>query len=157
MTMAFPSRRRQNAIKTPDGNAASVPARAETAPVRADEAKSSRGTLETAVRRIIEVVDEETEALRRGGNADLKSFNERKSLGLIELNRALRLLEGAEPDPTARRLLESLNEKLTVNRHVLTIHLEAIREVAGVISQSIRDAESDGTYTFAFRSKGRTP
>jgi hypothetical protein len=155
--MASPSRRRPNAINTPDGNAASVSARAETAPVRADEAKPSRGSLETAIRRIIEVIDEETEALRRGGAADLRSFNERKSLGLIELNRALRLLDDAEPDSATRRLLENLNEKLTVNRHVLTIHLEAIREVAGVISQSIRDAESDGTYTFAFRSKGRTP
>ena len=155
--MASPSRNRPSVTSTPDGNDASAPARPETAPVRADEAKPSRGTIETAVRRIIEVVDEETEALRRGGDADLKSFNERKSLGLIELNRALRLLDGAEPDPATRRLLESLNEKLSVNRHVLTIHLEAIREVAGVISQSIRDAESDGTYTFAFRSKGRTP
>lgn len=155
--MASPSRNRPNVTNTPDGNDASVPARPQTAPVRADEAKPSRGTIETAVRRIIEVVEEETDALRRGGDADLRSFNERKSLGLIELNRALRLLDGAEPDPATRRLLESLNEKLTVNRHVLTIHLEAIREVAGVISQSIRDAESDGTYTFAFRSKGRTP
>jgi hypothetical protein len=105
----------------------------------------------------MDVLDEETEALRSGVNADLKSFNERKSLGLIELNRALRLLEGAEPDRATRRLLDSLNQKLTLNRHVLTIQLEAVREVAGIISQSIREAESDGTYTLAFRSKGPTP
>lgn len=136
---------------------AAAPSGAYSTAARGDEANSSRGMIETAVRRVVEVLEEETEALRRGGDADLRSFNERKSLGLIELSRALRQLEGTEPDRATRRLLESLNEKLSVNRHVLTIHLEAVREIAGVISQSIRDAESDGTYTFAFRSKGQTP
>jgi hypothetical protein len=123
----------------------------------ADARRSVHGMIETAVRRVIDVVDEETEALRGGTGADLRAFNERKSLGLIELNRALRLLDGAEPDRATRSLLETLNERLTLNRHVLTIQLEAVREVAGVISQSIREAESDGTYTLAFRSKGGTP
>ncbi|NJM34069.1 MAG: hypothetical protein HC850_04395 [Rhodomicrobium sp.] len=113
--------------------------------------------VETAIKRLEAVVDEETALLRQGAARDLKPFNERKSLALIELNRALRLMEGAEPDAALKRHLERLNAKLEANRHVLKLHVEAVREIAGIIAQSMRDAESDGTYSLAFRSKGPKP
>jgi hypothetical protein len=116
-----------------------------------------RAIVETAIRRLEAVVEEETALLRQGAVRDLKSFNERKSLALIELNRALRMMTGAEPDAALRRLLEQLNAKLEANRRVLKLHVDAVREIAGIIAQSMRDAESDGTYSHAFRSKGPKP
>jgi hypothetical protein len=113
-----------------------------------------RRIIETAVNRLATIVDEESEALRHNSPIDLKASNDRKSLGLIELNRALRLLDGTTPDGPTKTLLERLNGKLDANRHVLKLHMEAVREVAALISQTMREADSDGTYTVSFRSKG---
>lgn len=115
------------------------------------------GIINTAGKRLASVVDKETEALRRGSQVDLKAFNSLKSLALVELNRAMQLLGGAKPEASTIRLLESLNVKLETNRRVLKLHLEAVNEIADIISDSIRQADSDGTYTLAFRSKGQTP
>jgi hypothetical protein len=114
-----------------------------------------KGMIEAAVDRLSSVVDEETDALRQGVNANLSAFNSRKSLGFMELSRALRLLEGGNPDPATARLLQDLGAKLEANRNVLKLHLDAVGEVASIISQSIQEADSDGTYTVAFRSKGQ--
>jgi hypothetical protein len=116
-----------------------------------------RGIIETAVDRLADIVDEETAALRGHTPIDLKSSNDRKSLGLIELNRVLRLIESTKPEPSTLKVLERLNGKLEVNGHFLKLHLEAVREVAAIISRTIREADSDGTYSPAFRSKGPTP
>lgn len=115
------------------------------------------GIIEAAVNRLADILDEETAALRAHTPIDLKASNDRKSLGLIELNRVLRLLESKKPEPLALKVLERLNSKLDANRHFLKLHMEAVREVAAIISQTIREAESDGTYSSAFRSKGSTP
>jgi hypothetical protein len=116
-----------------------------------------RGIVEAAVNRLAEIVDEETAALRGHTPIDLKASNDRKSLGLIELNRVLRLIEGTKPEPSTLKALERLNGKLETNGHFLKLHLEAVREVAAIISRTIREADSDGTYSPAFRSKGQTP
>lgn len=113
-----------------------------------------RGIVEVAVNRLEDILDEETAALRGHAPIDLKASNDRKSLGLIELNRVLRLIERETPEPSTLQILQRLNGKLDANRHVLKLHLEAVREVAAIISQTIREADSDGTYSSAFRSKG---
>jgi hypothetical protein len=112
-----------------------------------------KGMIESAVYRLADIVDEETDVLRRGGQADFKSYNSRKSLGFMELSRALRLLDGGKPDPATAGLLKDLGAKLEANRNILKLHLDAVGEVASIISRSIQEAESDGTYTLAFRSK----
>ena len=84
---------------------------------------------------------------------DLKEFNNRKSMGLYELQNALRLLEGRPPAAATRQLLDQLNAKLDENQHVLKIHLEAVHEITAIIANTIKQADSDGTYTFSFRSK----
>ena len=116
-----------------------------------------RGIVEAAVNRLEDIVDEETAALRSYKPVDLKASNDRKSLGLIELNRVLRLIESTKPEPATLKVLERLNGKLETNGHFLKLHLDAVREVAAIISRTIREADSDGTYSPAFRSKGQTP
>jgi flagellar biosynthesis/type III secretory pathway chaperone len=103
--------------------------------------------LDRVIERLEEVVDQETAALRNRTAIDLKDFNNRKSQGLLELNRALRGLDTSPKDRTVTTRLAGLRAKLDVNRAVLETHLAAVREVATVLADAIRDAESDGTYS----------
>ncbi len=103
--------------------------------------------LERCVVRLEEVVDHETAALKARAAIDLREFNNRKSQGLLDLSRCLRLFQGAHPGKPALARLAGLRVKLDANQAILKLHLEAVREVASVMSDAIRDAESDGTYS----------
>jgi hypothetical protein len=124
---------------------------------RAVDDRSVNVILDNAVRRLEETVEQETAALRSRTPIDLNEFNNRKSQGLLELDRALRMLGDGQPNDDMKIALRSLRDKLDLNREVLKTHLDAVREVAGIIADAIRNAESDGTYTFPFRSKGHMP
>jgi hypothetical protein len=134
-----------------------APPAPQAAPARANglgvAARPGEGTLpapaplDRVIERLEEVVDQETAALRSRTAIDLKDFNNRKSQGLLELNRALRGLDNPPKDRTVTTRLAGLRDKLEVNRTVLETHLAAVREVATVLADAIRDAESDGTYS----------
>jgi hypothetical protein len=148
--MRSPSSAKSGGQTPPDGGRKSGTARA------ADE-KSVNVILESAVRRLEEAVDQETAALRSRVPIDLNEFNNRKSQGLLELDRALRMLGDNPPSDDMKKALRALRDKLDLNREVLKTHLDAVREVAGIIAEAIRNAESDGTYSFPFRTKGQAP
>jgi hypothetical protein len=104
-------------------------------------------SLDRAIEHLGAIVEQETDALRMRAAIDLAEFNNRKNQGLLELNRALRALDtGAASRSIAARLAD-LRAKLDVNRTLLKTHLEAVREVASVVSEAIRDSDSDGTYS----------
>jgi hypothetical protein len=135
----------------------SVVVQINSARARDDGAAAGRTMLEAAIHRLCDVVDQETDALRKRTAVDLKVFNERKSHGLLELNRALRLLDGAAATPAVAEQLATLRGKLEVNQAVLKMHLEAVREVSAVLAEAIRDSESDGTYSPALAGAARVP
>jgi hypothetical protein len=121
-----------------------------SAPARANAGRppeSAPAPLDRVIERLQEVVEQETAALRSRTAIDLKDFNNRKSQGLLELNRALRGLDGPPKEKAVLARLAGLRAKLDVNRAVLEMHLAAVREVATVLADAIRDAESDGTYS----------
>ena len=129
---------------------------AEEAHMRAaDRGPAVLSFVDKIIGRLEEVVDQETAALRSHQVIDLKDFNNRKSHGLLELSRAMRMFEGAELDKAIVARLDTLRDKLETNRAVLKMHLEAVREIATVISDVIRDSESDGTYSRAIRRTGQ--
>jgi hypothetical protein len=103
-------------------------------------------SLDRAIEYLGAVVEQETEALRSRAMIDLGEFNNRKNQGLLELNRALRGLDAGAASRVGARLA-GLRAKLDVNRALLKTHLEAVREVASVVSEAIRDSDSDGTYS----------
>ena len=103
-------------------------------------------SLDRAIEYLGAIVDQETDALRTRAMIDLAEFNNRKNQGLLELNRALRGLDAGAAGPVGARLA-GLRAKLDVNRALLKTHLEAVREVASVVSEVIRDSDSDGTYS----------
>lgn len=97
------------------------------------------------------VIDEETEALKTRGPVDLENFSNRKSQGLMELNRSLKQLEAMQNQKVVAARLDSLRSKLATNQAALQLHLEAVREISGIIASAIREQESDGTYSHTIR------
>ena len=63
-----------------------------------DGGAAAAASLARAIDRLEEVVEQETAALRSRAQVDLKEFNTRKSHGLLELTRAMRLFEPGSAD-----------------------------------------------------------
>ena len=106
------------------------------------------------IRRLEETVNEETTLLRENASIDLNDFNARKSQGLLELTRALRTFDIGRADDGTVAQLQSLHRALDANSAMLHLHLQAVREIAMIVSDSIRESESDGTYSQAVRMAG---
>jgi hypothetical protein len=111
--------------------------------------------LEVSLMRLEEIVDQETAALKTRRAIDLNDFNNRKSQALLELTRMLRAMPGLETGPDTAARVSSLKAKLTANQQALKMHLEAVREISTTLSDAIRHADSDGTYTQAISSFSR--
>lgn len=111
--------------------------------VRSDEV---RGLL-AAIRRLENIVEEETVALATGKKIDFDDFSARKSRSMLEFVRLMRarMHLGGEAEITEE--IQRLRQKLERNRAILEMHYDAVREVATIIVKAIKDAESDGTYT----------
>jgi len=113
-----------------------------------EEAQAATSShLEKVIERLEAVVESETAALRNRVKADFNDFNHRKSLGLLELSRAMRHQNAAMLEDAVRRRLERLRASLETNRAMLKLHLEAVREIASIVAETIQNAESDGTYS----------
>lgn len=114
--------------------------------------------VEIFVDRIIEhlerVIREETELLDKNEMADLREYSMRKSQGLYSLNRALRIPDGQCLAPATLQKLQSLRATLQANEIALSRHLQAVREVATLISEAIQQSESDGTYDAPSKTSG---
>lgn len=119
---------------------------AEAARLEATRSEEVSGLL-SAIRRLENIVEEETVALATGQKVDFDDFSMRKSRSMLEFVRLMRarMHLGGETEITEE--IRRLREKLERNRSLLEMHYDAVREVATIIVRAIRDAESDGTYT----------
>lgn len=124
---------------------------------RAADDASGPVSLARAIDRLEEVIDEETAALRARVRVDLKDFNTRKSHGLLELTRALRVVDPGGTHEGLRARLTELRGKLEQNRAAIALHLEAVREISATIAEAMQEAESDGTYSEAAARVRRKP
>jgi hypothetical protein len=50
--------------------------------------------------------------------------------------------------------LAGLRARLETNRTMLKMHLDAVREISAIVTDAIREAESDGTYSRTIRKSG---
>jgi hypothetical protein len=147
MSGAFPAVARNGAAPRPMGRRRAEP---DLALADSDGAAAS-SAFEKCIERLEAVVDQETAALRGRAATDFREFNNRKSQGLLELSRSLRYFQGATPSNAVLARLADLRTKLDINRAVLKLHLEAVREVSTIMADAIRDTESDGTYSPSVR------
>jgi hypothetical protein len=102
-----------------------------------------------ALYRLEKALDEENAALALFDARNLPEFSRIKTQSLLELERSSSVLGPEQAAPELASILESLREKLELNRWLLLLHLEAAKEITTVITSAIRDIESDGTYSRA--------
>jgi hypothetical protein len=108
-----------------------------------------------AIERLKTTIDEETEKLEVRAVVDFDSFSQRKNRGLLELTRAMRLMNGEGVDPRVMPQLTGLRASLVRNQVALQVHLDAVREVSAIIARSIQEVESDGTYSLIASRKSK--
>jgi len=108
--------------------------------------RSGKNLALAIIGRIEAQVRVETEALASGAQFDLEDSNNRKCQSLAELNQAVKGLLPSDMDHEFGGRLAHLRTQLAENMAMITMHLEAVREVSAMLSQSIQNAESDGTY-----------
>jgi len=113
----------------------------------AHDADAARAIVVAVIGRIEEYLEQETAALDKAPGFDLKVSNDRKSQGLVDLNEAIRRLKPSDIDEDLNLRLQTFRAKLDVNLRKIRLHLDAVREIAGMLSDAIQNAESDGTYT----------
>lgn len=112
-----------------------------------------------AIERLEELLQQETEALRTGAAVDLRQLNGRKAQALHELKRLGSAQLGAGPgrDAEMAARFTRLRSALEANRHMLELHVTAMREITSVMAEAIRAAESDGTYSARVAKPGPRP
>ena len=103
--------------------------------------------LSPALLKLIEIIGEENGVLRRREFVSHAGFTDRKNQVLRELMAAQR--REALPAATARvrPLLEQLSDVLHENARLLKLHIAAVGEISDIIVGSLREADSDGTYS----------
>lgn len=97
--------------------------------------------------RIEEAVEEETIGIRTDMGFDIKASNARKSRYLYELTRAMKGVGETSFLAEHRDGLKRLRETLARNEEAIRAHLNAVNEVATLMQNAIRNAETDGTYS----------
>lgn len=104
--------------------------------------------------RLEEALDMETAALMARDLSNLEEFNRRKSQCLLEISRIVRTSEIHALDQRATKRLQDLQVKIEANQDVLRRHMQAVQEVASIISSAIQHAESDSTYSVHMNKAG---
>ena len=99
------------------------------------------------VDRLQGVIDFETDSLSRHVAVDLAEVNRQKRHGMLELSRLMRSFAARPPSEAVRGRLAELDGALERNRAILDVQLGAMREIAEIIAQVMKDAEWDGTYS----------
>jgi hypothetical protein len=109
-------------------------------------------TFRKSLERLELVIEAETFALQQHLPIDLSESNHKKSHGLLELRRAARVLN-EESLEFVQADLHRLKDKVEKNLSILEIHLKAVHAVSAIISDAIREHESDGTYSRLISSR----
>jgi len=108
-----------------------------------------------AVRRAIDAVEDETRALRADPTTDLKAFEYGKSQALLDLMRARALVPPAAYSDDLREDLAEFKSALEENVRLLELHMNAVSEVVQLMSRTMIDFDSDGTYQAPFPERAR--
>lgn len=124
--------------------------------VQAHRPDPSRSTpLTVAVKRAIEAVRDETRALRADPTADLKTYEYGKSQALLDLMRARALVPPAAYSDDLKAELSDFKRVLEENISLLELHMNAVSEVVQLMSRTMIDFDSDGTYQAPFPERAR--
>ena len=111
---------------------------------RISDANSARGL---AITKLVEAVENENSALLRQDIISHAGYTDRKNQALRELMAAQRRDSGKTSVDQIRPQLVLLSQALQANAKLLKHHIAAVGDVSDIIVGSLRDANSDGTYS----------
>lgn len=115
-----------------------------------DEHESAPPSMDIAfarcVERLEELIETETRILTSRARIDFEALNLRKTHALLEFTRVARNTP-PQSSPEARERLSRLAHQLAGNAEILEQHLQAMQEITNLIVDSIRNDDSDGTYS----------
>jgi hypothetical protein len=98
------------------------------------------------VERLEGLIEAETRILKEGQRVDFEALNMRKTHALLEFTQVMKNAS-QESIAQARERVDNLQKLLFANTEALERHLQAMQEITMLIVESIREDESDGTYS----------
>jgi flagellar biosynthesis/type III secretory pathway chaperone len=119
-------------------------------PAAAGLSERERGAVATCrliLERLRQVLDEESAVLASRSLAAHGPFTERKNQLLRDLLVAQRNCASAQTLAALQPQTSALQQVLKRNQQLLRVHIDAVKEVSAIIVDSIRQADSDGTYS----------
>lgn len=107
----------------------------------------SSSPLGLAVAKLLEAVEDENSVLRHQEIISHAGYTDRKNQALRELMAAQRRETGPTAIDQIRPQLLRLSQALLANAKLLKHHITAVGEISDIIVGSLREANSDGTYS----------
>lgn len=108
---------------------------------------SQEHRINSVLGRLESIIDHENINIGADPNFDFKVSNAHKSRCLYELTM---LFRDGDQDKMATEYVEkiaALREKLALNARRVEAHLNAVRTVADLLKNAIKEADEDGTYS----------
>ena len=106
-----------------------------------------------ALSKLVEAIEDENMVLREQRIVSHAAFADRKIQALRELMAAQRRDMRTSLDERLQPLLKSLALVLQENARLLKQHIAAVGEISDMIVGSLKEAESDGTYSRGLASR----
>jgi flagellar biosynthesis/type III secretory pathway chaperone len=102
--------------------------------------------------RLKAVIEDESAALSRRDVSYHGQFAERKNQLLRDILVAQRTCYSPRIGQALAPRAQELQKLLKRNQRLLKAHMDAVKEISSIIVDSIRQADSDGTYSRQFRA-----
>jgi len=97
--------------------------------------------------RLEAVIDAENAAIGTDPKFDLVRSNSIKSRCLYDMTMLFNSVRPGTIEPEHKGHLETVRAKLSINNLKVKAHMEAVREIAEMIKETVAAAEADGTYS----------
>ena len=97
--------------------------------------------------RLESVLDAENVAITTNPTFDFNQSNAVKSRCLYDITLLMRDVGTRSFRPEHKRRLEVVRQKLGVNAIKVKAHMDAVRDIADLLKESVTQAEADGTYS----------
>lgn len=112
-----------------------------------NEANSTDQRIQGVLSRLAEVIDAENAAIGTDSGFDLTRSNALKSRCLYDMTILFRDISPSSLGPAHRNLLDAVKAKLAINSVKVRAHMDAVRDIAELIKETVTAAEADGTYS----------
>ena len=103
--------------------------------------------IRTVLGRLETIIDNENDNIGSDPHFDLPTSNAHKSRCLYELTMLFRDTDPRELAVGYAEQMHALKKKLAINARRVEAHMNAVRAVADLLKNAVREADGDGTYS----------